>query len=87
MKKEIKEAIDRYVKDKIPTGGFLKSVLSNDLVGAITRADHINKADLEEIVHYCIWNIPSNCWGSPEIYRSWVDGNDEGRKVYEMNYE
>lgn len=30
-----KAALDRYVNDRIPPGGFLTAVLTNDLTGAV----------------------------------------------------
>ena len=72
MKPETKEAIDRYVSRKIPTGDFLYAVLCNDLRNAIGRADSENLRDIVEIVQYCHWEIPSVCWGSPEEVRAWL---------------
>ena len=34
-----KEALDRYVNDRIPTGGFLHAVLTDRLFDAVGRAD------------------------------------------------
>ena len=69
---EIKASLDRYVKDKIPTGGFLEAVLSNDLVGAVGRADSINIQRIPEIVKYIYNNLPSNCWGDSETVSKWL---------------
>ena len=72
-----KEAIDRYVNEKILPGGFLQSVLSNNLMGAFGGADDENRKALPEILAY-VWNkIPARCCGSPERVRNWVTGNQE----------
>ena len=70
---EIKATLGRYVKDKIPTGGFLEAVLSNDLVGAVGRADSENIQRIPEIVKYIYNNLPSNCWGDTETVTKWLN--------------
>lgn len=67
-----RESLDQYNKHHLPVGGFLSAVLSNDLYGAFARADDGNLAALGEIVCYCYWEIPSQCWGSPEKVRDWL---------------
>ena len=66
-------SLERYVKYHIPTGGFLKAVLTNDLMEAIHRADSFNLAALVDIVKYLYNDFPGNCWGSPEKYKEWTD--------------
>ena len=39
-------------------GGFLTSVITNDLFGAVARADRANKEVLPQIVEYVYWNVP-----------------------------
>ena len=68
-----REALDRYVNHKIPTGGFLLAVLSNDLFGAIGQADRENRAALADICEYIYNELPSNCWGSKDIVWKWVE--------------
>jgi hypothetical protein len=66
-----KEALDRYVKTGRPTGGFLQSVLENDLVSTIGKADLNAMANLKDIVSYCYNELPSMCWGSKEKVKNW----------------
>ena len=68
-----KAAIDRYVNDHTPVGGFLTAVLSNDLKGAVGQADEENRAALFSIVGYCYHEIPSECWGSPAKVEAWLE--------------
>ena len=68
-----KEALDRYVSERIPTGHFLQAVLSNNLREALGRADSENIIALFDIVKYCYNEIPSNCWGSPEAVKAWLE--------------
>ena len=63
-------ALTRYVKEGMYPGGFLESVLSNDLFGAIGQADRENTAALRDIVMFVYNEVPSNAWGSKEkVYR------------------
>lgn len=64
----IKQSLKLYVKNKIPTGGFLRSVLENDLFGAVGRADLENKKRIPEICQYIYNEIPSICWGSKKMF-------------------
>lgn len=69
----IKHSLKLYVEKKIPTGGFLEAVLSNDLCDAIGRADAENARQLKEIVVYIYNEIPSTCWGSREKVKKWLN--------------
>jgi len=76
-------ALDRYVNHRILPGGFLTAVLSNDLFGAVGRADKENLAALGDIVKYVYNELPSGCWGSKDIMWRWVEN-----KFYEnLNQE
>lgn len=57
-------ALNRYVEHGLEPGGFLMSVLCNDLFGAVFRADATNLASLKDICMYVHWQIPCECWGS-----------------------
>lgn len=81
MRANIKAAIDAYAKDGCPTGDFLYAVLSNNLREAIGRADEDNQRDLQEIVRYCWWEIPGNCWGSEKIVNEWLGKHAERREA------
>lgn len=61
-----KGALDRYVNHGLLPGDFLMSVLTNDLFGAVARADSANRAALPEICSYVYNELPSDCWGSPD---------------------
>jgi len=76
MKPSTKDAIDRYVKERIPTGDFLYEVLTNNLKESFILADEENKRDLEEIVLYCYNCIPGICWGSKEKVKAWLERED-----------
>lgn len=73
IRDEIKESLARYVEHHIPTGGFLEAVLTNDLVGAVGRADEGNYRTLKQIMCHVYNCLPSMCWGSPVKVQAWLD--------------
>ena len=62
----------RYLDHGIEPGGFLMSVLSNDLSGAVAHADAANRYRLFDIVKFLNGDVPDACWGSPEKVRAWM---------------
>jgi len=76
---ELKEAFDHYITHGIQPGGFLTAVLANDLMGAVGGADRQNSLILTEILTYVKWEIPSNCHGSYDVVKAWVQKHKETR--------
>lgn len=74
----IKKAIDLHASEGRPCGHFVTAVLENNLREAVNRADDESLANLVEIVQYCYWEIPGNCWGSKDAVAKWIEG--EGGK-------
>ena len=74
MKQSVKRVLDRYDKDRIPTGGFLRAVLANDLLDAIARGDTENLRDLCEIVCYISVELPVESYGSYKAVAEWLTG-------------
>lgn len=72
IRRDVVDSLDLYVKKGCSPGGFLTSVLENDLHGAMARADSYNRSSLYEIVQYVSSRIPLACWGSPEIVSGWL---------------
>ncbi len=68
--------IRRYVDDREPVGGFLEAIITNDLQGAVGRADHINQRLIFEYVSWFYNYEPHNCHGSTEIYNRWLEGDE-----------
>ena len=71
VSKSVISSLKLYVEKGIMPGGFLTSVLENDLMGAMARADSYNRATIFQITCYVHNEIPSDCHGSPEIVESW----------------
>lgn len=63
---------DRYVERGIEPGSFLRAVLENDLVNAVSRADMFNVKKLDKICEYMKYYMPYDCWGSKEIVEKWI---------------
>jgi len=76
MNELTKASLDRYVKNKIPTGDFLRAVLENNLFMSFSRADLENGRDLREIVQYVYKELPGDCWGSVEKVTNWLNSRD-----------
>lgn len=66
-------ALNRYVERRIPPGGFLTAVLSNDLFGAVAQADSQNRVALADIVAYIYNEVPGNAWGSRDTVWRWCE--------------
>lgn len=66
------EGLQRYRYQHLPTGGFLRAVLENDLAGAVGHADIESQRALCAIVSWCYNNMPSVAWGSPEKVEQWL---------------
>jgi hypothetical protein len=74
----IRGSLERYVHGRIPPGDCVRAILSNNLIDAVVRADSVTAAALADIVQWCRWALPSDCWGSPEVVKRWLDGADDG---------
>lgn len=66
-------ALLRYLEHRIDPGGFLTSVLVNDLFSAIARADPDNQRALPEICKFVYNEIPQIAWGSYANVAAWLD--------------
>jgi len=54
------EHIHRWYYEDYPLGGFLTSVVRNDLVEAACRADDVNRRALKLYALFLIWNLPGD---------------------------
>lgn len=73
MRDDIKESLDLYGEAGRETGGFLRAVLENDLLAAVSKADDDNQRDLKEIVLYVFNKLPEKCWGSFDAVNDWLE--------------
>lgn len=76
MKQEARAYVDR---GRSP-GGFLRAVLSNDLMMAFSRADDANERHMKQWTMWLYNDIPSAAWGDAEAVEAWVEqGGKSGR--------
>lgn len=76
------ESLENYLIHGYSPGGFLASVLTNNLYGAVARADHINKDSLVAITNWVVNHAPSMSWGSRELVDLWASDADGRRTAY-----
>lgn len=57
------QALTDYIEKGYEPGGFLFSVLCNDLFAAVGSADSSNMAALKEIILWVYNCAPCECWG------------------------
>ncbi len=70
----LEKSLRRYADLGIPTGGFLRACLENNLMTAVGAAANSEvRFALQEICQYIYNEIPSPCWGSPEKVQAWLD--------------
>ena len=67
------DGLVRYLVHHIKPGGFLTSVLENNLWDAISYADSDSLAALEAIVHWIYRECPVECRGSPRVVTEWLN--------------
>ena len=79
-----KEALANYFVHGWEPGSFLTSVLCNDLVGACSRADHVNRNSIHGIVMWLVNEAPYGSWGDRDAYTSWIKKGPY-REAFEKN--
>lgn len=77
------EALERYVEDRLPPGGFLMAVLEHDLFESFARADDMNRRAMEQIVAFIYNELPSACHGSQEKVNNWLVRGGVGGLPYD----
>lgn len=71
MPQAIHEGLVAYKFDGRPTGGFLRTVIENDLTGAVSRADTESFAALHDICRWVYWEAPESSVGKG-AYKRWT---------------
>jgi hypothetical protein len=70
--RNLHDGLLRYVRQGIPTGDFLRAVLTNDLADACRRGDAVTVRFLAEIVEFLDTYVPADAWGSREAWDRWT---------------
>ena len=68
------DGLVRYRDRRIATGSFLRSVLANDLEGAVLKADGDSLRALPELVFWINAELPFESRGSRAIVDQWLAG-------------
>jgi hypothetical protein len=75
------ESLIRYAVRGVPTGGFLRAFLANDLAQAISRADDDALREFRPLLHF-VWNfLGAKCWGSYAMVDEWLAAPMTAQKV------
>jgi hypothetical protein len=66
-------ALERYLTHGLEPGSFLTAVLTNDLFGAVNRADTWNSQSLADIVKWLYNEAPRGSFGDEELVKAWLN--------------
>ena len=66
-------ALRAYRDNRRPVGGFLTSLLENDLAGVVHNADPSSWTNLKDIFRWVYWEMPAEAWQSREAVRAWLE--------------
>ena len=80
IRAEMVEALRDYVEKRIPLGGFLRAVVTNNFKEACGRADSQNIFNLPAFATYVYNEMPAPSQGSPEAYRAWLSKKDDSHE-------
>jgi hypothetical protein len=67
-----RDGLQLYIERGVPTGDFLKAILTNNLVEAYKLADDINFGRIADYAKFLYWECPSLAWGSEEKVATWT---------------
>lgn len=81
----IKESLIAYASRGVPTGDFLRAVLSNDLRMALAKADVESMDALPSIVHFIYNQLPPRCHGSADTVKLWIHIARKDWKIDEVH--
>lgn len=75
------ESLVRWVEHSITPGGFLLSVLENDLQRASLLATPDSLKEIPEILEFLHEYAPMLCWGSVDKVTTWMHRGPEIQKL------
>ena len=78
----LRPGLFKWIEFGCPVGGFLTSVLENDLGEAVVKADEDSMSSLWSLIIFLYNWSPPDCWGSSEKVKAWAEreglkGNDQ----------
>ncbi len=69
---QVSESLKNYVVNHVKPGGFLTSVLSNDLFGVVRYSSKDTSGYLNDLVNFIYSNLPGSCYGSVQDVSNWI---------------
>lgn len=81
------QGLENYLIHGLEPGGFLTAVLCNNLIGAVGRADHWNKKNLDRIATEVFQKVPDVALYSYNAVRDWCRDVDGRRSAYAAQKE
>ncbi len=67
----MREPIIKYVDEGVCDDEFLEAIFSNDLKGAFTSADYVNKRRIGHYVEFIMGYVPAIAHGSKDNFEQW----------------
>ena len=80
IREDMVDALERYVRDGVPLGDFLSSVVANNLCEACGRADEDNLRNMPAFAAWIYNECPRDAWGSIAIYNAWIEKHQRARQ-------
>jgi len=83
------KALDEYFIKGWSPGGFLTSIFTNNLYGAVNSADHANKHVIYEIVKWLVTEaeVPTSSWGCEKNIGDWLRDTNNIRTKWVDKFE
>lgn len=72
LPKHMQESTRAYIEHGIKPSGFLYAVLTNNLVEAAMRADHVNQMYLFQWADWLYNECPTVAWKTEENISNWI---------------
>lgn len=72
--------LHNYINDGVPPSGFLRAVLTNNLIESFNRADDNNMVAMFDIVRYVYNEVPSNLWGDANKIANHIFAKEQERE-------
>ena len=72
LPEHMQDGMRLYIERGVEPGSFITAVLCNDLMGALGKADDINRHRLFDYGLFLYNEVPSSCFGSREKVAAWV---------------
>lgn len=73
LPRHMREGMQLWIERGIDGGSFMMSILCNDFMGAVSRADSTNIDRLKDFAMFLYNEAPPACFGSREKVKAWAE--------------